>query len=65
MPNEYLASDTADAGNTKLQDNILTPSIATGTITTDTTGSANLLSYLQAFYTANPTYAGGSTRSCG
>ena len=56
ITNCYLAADTdSNSANTKLQDNVLTPASAIGTIT-----SADFAAYIQGFYAANPNYAGGS-----
>lgn len=66
---ENYAGDDANDGyadNVRIQDNILTPSsllVGAGnatTISTDATGDANLLAYLNTFYDANPGYTGGS-----
>lgn len=56
---KYFQYDTGDpnAGTIKIEDDIITPTTATGTIS-----SANeaLTSYIQGFYDANPGYTGGS-----
>jgi hypothetical protein len=60
---EFLDSDIPDAGNTRLQNNLLTPlnaGDANLVRTTDATGGAALATYLSNFYTDNPGYAGGS-----
>ncbi|MEM9118186.1 MAG: PEP-CTERM sorting domain-containing protein [Cyanobacteria bacterium P01_F01_bin.56] len=63
----YDGDDANDGnpGNVRIQDNILTPSSLVGvgnrtSISTDATGDANLLAYLNTFYDANPGYTGGS-----
>lgn len=56
---EYFEADTGDAGNTKLQDNILTPATSNGVVNSTNTGA--LQTYLQSFYTSNPAYQGGSS----
>ncbi|MGZ5544570.1 MAG: sulfatase-like hydrolase/transferase, partial [Limisphaerales bacterium] len=55
---EYFETDTNDVGNTKLQDNFITPSFATGDVIL--TNHPALAAYLQSFYAANSSYAGGS-----
>lgn len=55
---EYFEANTGDSGNTKLQDNVITPGFTNGDVTL--TNHAGLGAYLQTFYAANPGYAGGS-----
>jgi arylsulfatase A-like enzyme len=55
---EYFEGNTGDAGNTKLQDNVITPSFTSGDVTL--ANHAGLAVYLQTFYAANSNYAGGS-----
>ena len=57
---EFLENDGPDAGNTKLQDNIMTTATSTGFVTTNAGGDAALANYLQGFYDTNPNYGGGS-----
>jgi hypothetical protein len=60
---EFLDSDVPDAGNLRLQDNILTPldGSNSGVVrTTNQVGGSQLAAYLNGFYTDNPGYAGGS-----
>lgn len=58
---EYLEADTDTAiGNTKIQNDIVTPGTQPGEINTNATGDGLLGSYLQTFYNANPNYSGGS-----
>jgi hypothetical protein len=57
---DFWNSNLPESGAIKLQDNILTPGIGSGfELHTDTVGGAALAAYLQAFYSANPAYAGG------
>lgn len=56
----YFEADTGDAGHTKLQNNLLTPSTPDGTLVT-TSVDAALGAYLQGFYDANPGYAGSGS----
>jgi hypothetical protein len=66
----YEADNDPDVNVALLQNNILTPSVVSGSPsfplpvdTSDTAltgGDALLGNYIQAFYTANPTYAGGT-----
>ncbi len=51
-------SGALDANATLVQDNYVTPTISTGTKSTDATGDANLLSYLNAQLTASATDRG-------
>ena len=57
---KYFQYDTGDPNSdtVKIEDNIITPTTATGTITSSTNEA--LTAYLQGFYDANPDYAGGS-----
>ncbi len=54
---EYFEADSGDAGNVKLHDNIITPSISSGNVVCST---AALTNYLQNFYTTNVNYTGGA-----
>jgi hypothetical protein len=55
---EYFEANTGDSGNTKLQDNWITPSFTSGNIAVS--NSTVIGSYLQTFYASNPGYSGGS-----
>ena len=56
---EFFNNDTGDTGNTKIDDDLITPSTSYGTISTGASGDAALASYLQGFYDVNPDYSGG------
>jgi arylsulfatase A-like enzyme len=55
---KYFEANTGDAGNTKLQDNVIAPGFTSGNVTL--TNHAGIAAYLQTFYAANSNYAGGS-----
>lgn len=55
---KYFEANSGDAGNTKLQDNLISPGFTSGNVTL--TNHAALGAYLQTFYADNSNYAGGA-----